>query len=238
MTPEYDAATFEDLVNNIKENGIIYPIIVWNGYIVDGKHRYRAAQQLGLEPKIRDCSELNENELPLFILDIAMGNKGNSKNFAAASAVIYLEQVKDIPAKDRLNQKEIVERYKGMLTISKIKYMKKIYEEAPAWFTLLSQDKYVKLGDDKNGKATKNLREIYDYIKMNRNPKVYEKDYLRDALNQAEILYGDSLDPVEKEMYRLMCERYCNQVDGRNIPGYMHKLFYGIVKEDMKNVIK
>lgn len=46
--PEMDEASYRDLVKSISENGVIEPIILWDGMILDGRHRYRACVELGI----------------------------------------------------------------------------------------------------------------------------------------------------------------------------------------------
>ena len=57
--PKMSADEFEGLKASIKDNGQLEPIRVWDGQIIDGRHRYLAAQELGLEPITInvDCDE-------------------------------------------------------------------------------------------------------------------------------------------------------------------------------------
>jgi len=48
--PEMTKADFDALVADIKQNGLIDPIVTYQGTILDGRHRYRACLQIGMEP--------------------------------------------------------------------------------------------------------------------------------------------------------------------------------------------
>jgi len=49
VVPDLDAEEYEALKADIKENGIIVPITIdGGGHIIDGHHRYKAAQELGI----------------------------------------------------------------------------------------------------------------------------------------------------------------------------------------------
>ena len=39
------------LVASIREEGLIDPITIWRGYVLDGRHRYRACAEAGVEPR-------------------------------------------------------------------------------------------------------------------------------------------------------------------------------------------
>lgn len=48
--PAIENEEFDELVEDIKKNGQINPIIMYEGKILDGKNRYRVCQKLGIEP--------------------------------------------------------------------------------------------------------------------------------------------------------------------------------------------
>lgn len=46
-----DTEEFKGLVKSIKEYGLFDPILVWQGKIVDGRHRHKACMEAGVEPE-------------------------------------------------------------------------------------------------------------------------------------------------------------------------------------------
>ena len=52
--PAMVAGDFTALMNDIKTNGQRLPIVVSDDQVLDGWHRYRACQQLGIEPKLEE----------------------------------------------------------------------------------------------------------------------------------------------------------------------------------------
>jgi len=46
-----DTEEFKGLVGSIKEHGLFDPILVWQGMIVDGRHRHKACIEAGVEPE-------------------------------------------------------------------------------------------------------------------------------------------------------------------------------------------
>jgi ParB-like chromosome segregation protein Spo0J len=71
LVPKLSPERFESLRQSIKEaNGLIYPIIVnQDGIILDGHHRYKACQELGIEPNtiVKEFSDRLEE--PRFVIE-------------------------------------------------------------------------------------------------------------------------------------------------------------------------
>lgn len=53
LFPQADQKTIDDIAADIKENGQNDPIILFEGQILDGRNRYLACQQIGVEPSFK-----------------------------------------------------------------------------------------------------------------------------------------------------------------------------------------
>lgn len=51
LFPLLEGEEYRQLVEDIRENGLREPITTWKGDIVDGRNRYRACQDAGVEPR-------------------------------------------------------------------------------------------------------------------------------------------------------------------------------------------
>lgn len=56
LFPAMDEAAFAALVADIAAHGQREPILILDGQVIDGRHRLRACEQLGLEPLVRQVS--------------------------------------------------------------------------------------------------------------------------------------------------------------------------------------
>ena len=59
LFPRVSGAEFDALVADIKANGIMQPIVLHDGMILDGGNRYRACLEAGVEPTFTDFSGEN-----------------------------------------------------------------------------------------------------------------------------------------------------------------------------------
>lgn len=57
LLPPMDEEGFAALKADIKQHGQVEPIVLWRNQIVDGRHRYRACRDLGIEPNFENLSE-------------------------------------------------------------------------------------------------------------------------------------------------------------------------------------
>jgi hypothetical protein len=149
---EYDIT---ELKNSIEAKGQLVPILVWNGQIVDGRHRYRACMELGLEVEVRNLpKETKEEDLPRVVLDAQLLRRGNDITFASCEVVLYLERSDE-------QIKEVVERYPDV-NKDAVMNLKKIKEVRPVWFQILRQKKKVEW---EQGKYSDSLRKLADICK-------------------------------------------------------------------------
>jgi ParB-like chromosome segregation protein Spo0J len=62
LFPDMTTVQFDELVEDIRKNGQIEPILVCSGKIADGHHRYKACQKLKLKPKTVKWEEVRPNK--------------------------------------------------------------------------------------------------------------------------------------------------------------------------------
>src|SRR5690625_6837415 len=79
-----------EFVVNIKDNGIRQPLIVTKGFrVIDGKHRLKAAKELGIESVRVIIEDIDENSIPSYITDTKL-QRDDLKRGQKAAIVIRL----------------------------------------------------------------------------------------------------------------------------------------------------
>lgn len=83
LTMTYTADGFKELMQDIDKNGQLVPIILREGNILDGRHRYRACKDLGLEVNCVDVGIISDEEA----LSTVISNSINKATGTDASKV-------------------------------------------------------------------------------------------------------------------------------------------------------
>lgn len=52
--PDMSADQFDRLCSDIKANGLLHPVVLFEGQILDGRHRYLACRKVGVSPRFED----------------------------------------------------------------------------------------------------------------------------------------------------------------------------------------
>ena len=83
--PEMPNSAFEELKKSIKKNGLRHPIVLHDGKIVDGKNRYKACVELGIEPKTTKWD--GKGLLTDFVCDMNISRRDLERNQRYAVAL-------------------------------------------------------------------------------------------------------------------------------------------------------
>jgi len=100
INPEYEAILpklsseeYEALKESIRKEGMHYPIIVnREGIILDGHHRFRICQELGLEPKVEVKDFGNSLSEKVFVIKSNLLRR-HLKDFQRAELTIKLVEI-------------------------------------------------------------------------------------------------------------------------------------------------
>lgn len=85
---------FEEFKQDIKENGLLEPIWIYEDKIIDGRNRYRACMELGVDPQYRTWQ--NEGgSLVRFVVSMNARRRHLTKSQKAACAVLALPRLEE-----------------------------------------------------------------------------------------------------------------------------------------------
>ena len=86
LLPDMSPDDFDALKDDISQNGLINPIMLLNGQILDGKHRYLACKAVSIEPKFTTFSGDDEQALH-YVISQNISRRHLEKSQRAALAV-------------------------------------------------------------------------------------------------------------------------------------------------------
>lgn len=89
MFPEMGDDEYEALKADIKENGLREPLWLHEGRIIDGRHRFRACQELGLKPATRNWD--GKGSLASFVLSLNLHRRNLTSGQRSAVGVEFKE---------------------------------------------------------------------------------------------------------------------------------------------------
>lgn len=75
LIPALTAEEFKQLEENILKDGIRDPLVLWNGYLIDGHNRYQIAFKHGLEYKTIDKEFDSEDDVKIWMIDNQDGRR-------------------------------------------------------------------------------------------------------------------------------------------------------------------
>lgn len=85
LFPMFDQGQMLELINDIKNNGLMTPIWTYNGEIIDGRNRYEACIKAGVPPEYQEFDRPEEELLP-FILSLNLQRRHLSQSQKAMIA--------------------------------------------------------------------------------------------------------------------------------------------------------
>jgi len=90
--PLMEDSEYDDLKNDIAENGLLEPIWVYDGMILDGRNRYRVCDDLGIKPEIK----VFDNGSPMsFVVSLNLRRRHLNSSQRAMAASESIQYYKD-----------------------------------------------------------------------------------------------------------------------------------------------
>ena len=100
LIPALTAEEFKQLEENILKDGIRDPLVLWNGYLIDGHNRYQIAFKHGLEYKTIDKEFEDESQVKEWMILNQFGRR-NLNIYQRNVLALQLEEVFSVKAKEQ-----------------------------------------------------------------------------------------------------------------------------------------
>jgi len=111
LIPSMTEEEYQNLKEDIQKNGLITPIVIYENKILDGKHRYRVCQELGIEPKFEEYK--GDNPVS-YVVSLNLKRRHLTPSQRAAIALDILPYLEEEAKKRQLaslkNQNLVVEK--------------------------------------------------------------------------------------------------------------------------------
>ena len=91
MFPQITEEDFDKLVDDIKKNGLLQPIVVYQDKILDGNNRYRACLQAKVEPRCTELVEASDAQAQAFVISANIHRRHLSREQRAAIIAMLLK---------------------------------------------------------------------------------------------------------------------------------------------------
>lgn len=194
LTPLMVEEQYIALKLDIKDNGQIEPVRVCRGLIYDGRHRFRALNELGSETiKAIVDDTLSEEDIKSQVYSFENRRHQTATQLAISAYKEYMLLLKNEDTKE--SQGSVAERFGvGRKNLSEVK---SLAERAPDLIDFLFDGKKLNIGTDSMPNMTNNIRAINAWIKSDRLSRMIESNYefkLTDDENDAIKLAIDEIE--------------------------------------------
>lgn len=210
LFPPMSEEEFEELVEDIRQNGQLEPIIVYEGKILDGRNRYNACLKLGIKPKMIDY-----NGESLDPLNFVISKNIKRRHLTASQKALLALELKPLLEKEAKKRQAIghynAPQYKEKPVVPKVAQLEEKGRTIEQVGKIVGVGKeYIRQAEKVKKEAPElaekimsgemNLSEAYKEIR-----KRQREEKIRQAIEQAknenkerddvQIIHGDMTDP-------------------------------------------
>ena len=132
LLPLLTQPELRDLADDIRENGLLAPVTLFEGRILDGRNRYRACKLAGVEPKFR---EFKGKDPLAFVLSANVHRRHLSESQRAmiAARVATMERGRPKSEAEAGSKKAVADAARELdVSPASVKRAKRVLREAPA----------------------------------------------------------------------------------------------------------
>jgi len=116
LFPPMSEEEFNELVEDIRQNGQLEPIILYEGKILDGRNRYNACMKLGIKPKMKDY-----NGESLDPLNFVISKNIKRRHLTASQKALLALEIKPLLEKEaKKRQLNSLKQYRDNTVVPKM----------------------------------------------------------------------------------------------------------------------
>ena len=239
LMPSMSEEEYKNLIEDIKVNGLIEPIYLYEGKILDGRHRYRACTELGIEPRFEEYSG---NSPVSFVISKNLKRRHLTESQKAALAVELLPYIEKEAKERQIKAGESGGKY-GVLGGRGIKKGSGEYNEKVSQFNeqdnqeLKDLNKNTDNDSDTSGNGKKPLGGKFPPRGLNRGRSTEIAAKLVDS-NQKYVKTAKKLSQQAPEVFDVVKEGKINIMQAKKIaelPEEVRKSVVEKVKDNTDN---
>lgn len=182
--PTMEKREFEALIKSIKENGLLNPITLFRGEIVDGRHRYKACKKAGVKPRFVEFKG-EEKDLEEFVdAKNAVNRHLNKSQLACLAALqssavesvdmVKLELVDLVISDNLLGDSKLLDKF-GISKTHLKRAKKLLKEDLVKFMAVFSGESSLKDSEDKGDKKPKKEYNVKKAVKKQKSLGVIEE---------------------------------------------------------------
>ena len=205
LIPALTAEEFKQLEENILKDGIRDPLVLWNGYLIDGHNRYQIAFKHGLEYKTIDKEFEDESQVKEWMINNQFGRR-NLSNYQRSVLALELESVFSKRAKENLKLSDGKgKQISAEVKVDPIETRKELAKVANVSHDTIAKVKKIQAVATPEVKAQLStgevsINQVYQDIKKDEKKEEYKANVLKTRIETTineNIKNGDSLEILE-----------------------------------------
>ena len=205
LIPALTTEEFKQLEENILKDGIRDPLVLWNGYLIDGHNRYQIAFKHGLEYKTIDKEFEDESQVKEWMINNQFGRR-NLSNYQRSVLALELESVFSKRAKENLKLSDGKgKQISAEVKVDPIETRKELAKVANVSHDTIAKVKKIQAVATPEVKAQLStgevsINQVYQDIKKEEKKEEYKASVLKtriETIINENIKNGDSLEILE-----------------------------------------
>lgn len=107
LFPMISDKEIDEIAESIKEGGLIYPIVLYEGQILDGKIRYEACRRAGVKPRFKSFESIQNKDFSGSALEFIMAKNYYRQSLTPEEKAAFEKALAPMLAKERAAKRKV-----------------------------------------------------------------------------------------------------------------------------------